>query len=106
MSHFEQMADGMLLSEGIGIVALKRLDQAITDGDPIYGVIRASGMNQDGASNGITAPSGTAQQQLLEQVYHKYHINPEEISYIEAHATGGKLGIPLRSMPWREHLRH
>ncbi|NUA43757.1 Polyketide synthase PksN [Dickeya solani] len=89
---FEQMADGMLLSEGIGIVALKRLDQAITDGDPIYGVIRASGMNQDGASNGITAPSGTAQQQLLEQVYHKYHINPEEISYIEAHATGGKLG--------------
>ncbi|MCI4185726.1 SDR family NAD(P)-dependent oxidoreductase [Dickeya dianthicola] len=89
---FEQAADGMLLSEGIGIVALKRLDQAIADGDPIYGVIRASGINQDGASNGITAPSGTAQQQLLEQVYQSYHINPEEISYIEAHATGGRLG--------------
>ncbi|MGM3182114.1 SDR family NAD(P)-dependent oxidoreductase [Dickeya oryzae] len=89
---FEQSADGMLLSEGIGIVALKRLDQAIADGDPIYGVIRASGINQDGASNGITAPSGTAQQQLLEQVYQSYHINPEEMSYIEAHATGGKLG--------------
>ncbi|MEI7063625.1 SDR family NAD(P)-dependent oxidoreductase [Dickeya chrysanthemi] len=89
---FEQMADGMLLSEGVGIVALKRLDQAIAQGDPIHGVIRASGINQDGASNGITAPSGTAQQQLLEQVYRQYHINPEEISYVEAHATGGKLG--------------
>ncbi len=89
---FEQTADGMLLSEGIGIVVLKRLEQAIAEGDPIYGVIRASGINQDGASNGITAPSGTAQQQLLAQVYHQYHINPEEISYIEAHATGGKLG--------------
>ncbi|MEM0672018.1 SDR family NAD(P)-dependent oxidoreductase [Dickeya oryzae] len=89
---FEQEADGMLLSEGVGVVALKRLDQAIAQGDPIHGVIRASGINQDGASNGITAPSGTAQQQLLEQVYQQYHINPEEISYVEAHATGGKLG--------------
>lgn len=89
---FDREADGMLLSEGIGIVVLKNLERAIADGDPIYSVIRASGINQDGASNGITAPSGTAQQQLLEQVYHKYRINPEEISYLEAHATGGKLG--------------
>ncbi|PYD40062.1 polyketide synthase [Serratia plymuthica] len=89
---FDQEADGMLLSEGIGLVVLKRLDQAIADGDPIHAVIRASGINQDGASNGITAPSGTAQQQLLEQVYHKYRIAPEELSYLEAHATGGKLG--------------
>ncbi|OKP52620.1 polyketide synthase [Serratia marcescens] len=89
---FDQDADGMLLSEGIGLVVLKRLDQAMADGDPIHAVIRASGINQDGASNGITAPSGAAQQQLLEQVYHKYRINPEDLSYVEAHATGGKLG--------------
>ncbi len=89
---FDRAADGMLLAEGIGMVVLKNLDQAIADGDPIHAVIRASGINQDGASNGITAPSSAAQQQLLEQVYRKYRINPEDISYFEAHATGGKLG--------------
>ena len=94
---FDADADGMVMSEGVGMVALKRLDQALADGDAIHGVIRASGTNQDGASNGITAPSGTAQQQLIADVYRRHGIDPERISYVEAHGTGTRLGDPVEA---------
>jgi acyl transferase domain-containing protein/NAD(P)-dependent dehydrogenase (short-subunit alcohol dehydrogenase family)/acyl carrier protein len=94
---FDADADGMVMSEGVGMVALKRLDQAIADGDPVYGVIRASGLNQDGASNGITAPSGEAQQALIADVYRRFGIDPERISYVEAHGTGTRLGDPVEA---------
>src|SRR5690606_6422296 len=94
---FDAEADGMVMSEGVGMVALKRLDRALADGDEIYGVIRASGINQDGASNGITAPSGLAQQQLIEEVYRRFAIDPERIGYIEAHGTGTRLGDPVEA---------
>ncbi|SKB12431.1 hypothetical protein PL11201_360002 [Planktothrix sp. PCC 11201] len=89
---FDKSCDGTVLSEGVGVVVLKRLNDAIRDQDPIYGVIQASGANQDGASNGITAPSGLSQEELVTSVYRQYQINPETISYIEAHGTGTKLG--------------
>jgi acyl transferase domain-containing protein/acyl carrier protein/nucleoside-diphosphate-sugar epimerase len=94
---FDADADGMVMSEGVGMVALKRLDQALADGDAIYGVIRGSGINQDGASNGITAPNGIAQQQLIADVYRRYNIDPERISYIETHGTGTQLGDPIEA---------
>ncbi|MWC28302.1 SDR family NAD(P)-dependent oxidoreductase [Paenibacillus sp. MMS18-CY102] len=94
---FDTAADGTVLSEGVGIVILKRLEEAIQDGDPIWGVIKASGINQDGASNGITAPSGAAQERLLTDVYRKYSINPADITYVEAHGTGTKLGDPIET---------
>ncbi|HEY0837671.1 MAG TPA: SDR family NAD(P)-dependent oxidoreductase, partial [Azospirillum sp.] len=94
---FDADADGMVMSEGVGMVALKRLDQALADGDAVYAVIRASGINQDGASNGITAPSGTAQQELIVDVYRRYGIDPERISYVETHGTGTKLGDPVEA---------
>ncbi len=94
---FDESADGTVLSEGIGVVVLKPLKEAISDRDHIYGVIKASGMNQDGASNGITAPNGTAQENLLVDIYRRYGINPEGISYIEAHGTGTKLGDPVEA---------
>ena len=94
---FDKSGDGMVLSEGVGIVVLKRLKEALKDGDSIHGVIAASGMNQDGASNGITAPSGLAQEELIAEVYRRYGINPQEISYIEAHGTGTKLGDPVEA---------
>jgi polyketide synthase PksN len=92
---FDETANGTVLSEGIGIVVLKRLGDAISAGDHIYGVIRGTGINQDGASNGITAPNGMAQEQLISNVYQQFEINPEEISYIETHGTGTKLGDPV-----------
>jgi acyl transferase domain-containing protein/acyl carrier protein/SAM-dependent methyltransferase len=89
---FDRFCDGTVLSEGVGMVVLKPLSDAIKDKDPIYGVIQASGANQDGASNGITAPSGLSQEELITSVYRQYQINPETISYFEAHGTGTRLG--------------
>lgn len=94
---FDAACDGTIVSEGVGVVVLKRLQNAIIDGDHVYGVIVASGMNQDGASNGITAPNGGAQIRLISGIYDKFHINPEEITYVEAHGTGTKLGDPVEA---------
>ncbi|MDB0570035.1 SDR family NAD(P)-dependent oxidoreductase [Ralstonia solanacearum] len=94
---FDAAADGTVISEGIGMVVLKRLEDAEADGDPIYGVIEASGVNQDGASNGITAPNGEAQEQLICETYRKFAIDPAQISYVEAHGTGTRLGDPVEA---------
>jgi acyl transferase domain-containing protein/enoyl-CoA hydratase/carnithine racemase/acyl carrier protein/NAD(P)-dependent dehydrogenase (short-subunit alcohol dehydrogenase family)/SAM-dependent methyltransferase/ribosomal protein S18 acetylase RimI-like enzyme len=94
---FDQAADGTIMSEGIGIVVLKRLEDAIEAGDRIYGLISGSGINQDGASNGITAPNGAAQEKLIVDIYKKFNIDPEKISYVEAHGTGTKLGDPVET---------
>lgn len=94
---FDSTGDGTIISEAVGVVLLKRLDDAIVDRDAIYGTICASGINQDGASNGITAPSGTAQEQLIASTYRKFNIDPERIGYFEAHGTGTKLGDPVEA---------
>lgn len=92
---FDQKANGIAPGECVAAVIMKRLDKAIEDGDHIYGVIEGSEMNQDGRTNGITAPSEPSQTELECAVYDKFHINPEKISYIEAHGTGTKLGDPI-----------
>ncbi|WP_247422868.1 SDR family NAD(P)-dependent oxidoreductase [Ralstonia pseudosolanacearum] len=92
---FDSRSDGIVLSEAVGMVTLKRLPEAIADGDPIYGVICASGMNQDGASNGITAPNGQAQERLISELYRRFGIDPRQIGYVEAHGTGTPLGDPV-----------
>ncbi|MEH1778399.1 MAG: SDR family NAD(P)-dependent oxidoreductase [Nostoc sp.] len=92
---FDNSADGLVVGEAVGVVALKRLDWAIADGDMIYGVIKGTGTNQDGKTNGITAPSGKSQSELELAVYQQFDIHPESISYVEAHGTGTKLGDPI-----------
>jgi polyketide synthase PksN len=92
---FDQSADGTIISEGVGAVILKPLKAAIEDGHSIYGIIKGSGINQDGKTNGITAPSMQSQIRLEAEVYEKAGINPADISYIEAHGTGTKLGDPI-----------
>ncbi|MBH8599656.1 MULTISPECIES: beta-ketoacyl synthase N-terminal-like domain-containing protein, partial [unclassified Thermoactinomyces] len=92
---FDDRADGMVPGEAVGAVVLKRLGDAIRDGDHIYGVIRGSGINQDGTTNGITAPSLRSQQRLEQAVYDEFAINPAEIQMVEAHGTGTKLGDPI-----------
>ncbi|MEX3547625.1 MAG: amino acid adenylation domain-containing protein [Burkholderia sp.] len=94
---FDATADGTVFSEAVGMVVLKRMDDALRDGDPIYASIVASGINQDGASNGITAPSGEAQEQLLLETYRKFGIDPRRIGYVEAHGTGTRLGDPVEA---------
>ncbi len=92
---FDNNADGIAPAEGIGAVLLKPLDAALRDGDYIYGVIKGSGINQDGKTNGITAPNGPSQTALFCDIYDRYHISPETVSYVEAHGTGTELGDPI-----------
>ncbi|HKX31325.1 MAG TPA: SDR family NAD(P)-dependent oxidoreductase, partial [Blastocatellia bacterium] len=92
---FDAGADGFVPGEGAGVVVLKRLSEAMTDGDHIYGVIVGSGINQDGTTNGITAPSAASQERLQRQVYDTFKIHPENIRMIEAHGTGTRLGDPI-----------
>lgn len=92
---FDQDAQGIVPGEAVGAVVLKRLADALRDGDPVYGVIRGYGINHDGRTNGLTAPSGPAQTALLLEVYERFRIDPNTIGYIEAHGTGTKLGDPI-----------
>ncbi|AEI40435.1 SDR family NAD(P)-dependent oxidoreductase [Paenibacillus mucilaginosus] len=92
---FDGRANGTVPGEAAAVVVLKRLSQAEADGDPIYAVIRGSGINYDGKTNGITAPSGVAQARLYREIYDRYRIRPEEIEYIVTHGTGTKLGDPV-----------
>ncbi|MCX5214357.1 SDR family NAD(P)-dependent oxidoreductase [Kitasatospora sp. NBC_00240] len=92
---FDERADGFVPGEGAAVVVLKRLSDALADGDHIHGVISGSGINQDGASNGITAPSAKSQERLETSVYDAFGINPEHIQLMEAHGTGTKLGDPI-----------
>jgi polyketide synthase PksL len=92
---FSDKADGFVPGEGVGAILLKSLEEAIRDGDHIYGVISSSAVNHGGAANGYTVPNQTAQTEVILDALKKADINPEEISYIEAHGTGTKLGDPI-----------
>jgi acyl transferase domain-containing protein/acyl carrier protein len=94
-STFDAAADGYVRSEGCAVVVLKRLDDAIRDGDAVLAVIRGSAINQDGASNGLTAPSVPAQTALIRSALADARLNPTDIDYVEAHGTGTQLGDPV-----------
>ncbi|MES2731615.1 MAG: aminotransferase class III-fold pyridoxal phosphate-dependent enzyme, partial [Bacteroidota bacterium] len=92
---FDNEADGYVRGEGCGIVVLKRLSDAVANGDNILAVISGSAVNHDGLSNGLTAPNGVAQQQLIEKALRNAKLNANEIQYVEAHGTGTRLGDPV-----------
>ncbi|HHI94227.1 MAG TPA: hypothetical protein ENK04_12050 [Gammaproteobacteria bacterium] len=92
---FDARANGFVPGEGVGVIVLKRLSDAIRDRDSIAGVIRGWGVNQDGKTNGITAPSVNSQILLEKEIYERFNIDPETISLVEAHGTGTPLGDPI-----------
>jgi acyl transferase domain-containing protein len=92
---FDARADGYVRGEGAGVVVLKRLSQAVEDGDPIYAVIKGTAVNQDGRSNGLTAPNVHAQRALLQTASKVAGVNPADIFYVETHGTGTPLGDPI-----------
>src|SRR5581483_2956079 len=94
---FDAAADGFVRGEGCGLIVLKRLSDALADGDRVLAVIRGSAINQDGHSGGLTVPNGTAQQSVIRQALANARLKPEEISYIEAHGTGTALGDPIEA---------
>ncbi len=92
---FDDKSDGTGTGEGVAAVLLKPLWKAERDRDPIYAVIKGSAANNDGSSIGITAPSATAQADVLSRAWQDAGVEPETITYIEAHGTGTKLGDPI-----------
>ncbi len=92
---FDADADGYVRSEGCGVVVLKRLTDALRDGDSVLAVVRGSAVNQDGPSSGQTVPSGPAQQAVLRAALAAARVAPCDIDYIEAHGTGTALGDPI-----------
>src|SRR6185436_6090868 len=92
---FDESADGFVRAEGCGVLVLKRLSDAVKDGDRIAAVIRGSAMNQDGASSGFTVPNGFAQEAVIKRALHAAGVNPSDVSYVEAHGTGTSLGDPI-----------
>jgi len=99
---FDSKADGYVRSEGCGVILLKRLSDAERDGDTILARIRGSAVNQDGKSNGITAPVKNAQIDVISAALDDAKITPSEISYIESHGTGTKLGDPIETQALSE----
>jgi malonyl CoA-acyl carrier protein transacylase len=91
---FDDESDGTGTGEGSAAVLLKPLSKALHDVDHIYAVIKGSAMNQDGHSSGITAPNAEAQERVLTKAWANAGIDPETLSYIEAHGTGTRVGDP------------
>ena len=92
---FDAAADGIARGEGCGLVLLKRLSDALRDGDPVLAVIRGSAVNQDGASNGLTAPNGPAQEAVVRRAFKLAGIEPQRLGLVETHGTGTALGDPV-----------
>ncbi|MBO3459428.1 type I polyketide synthase [Aetokthonos hydrillicola CCALA 1050] len=92
---FDASANGYGQGEGCGVVVLKRLSDAVADGDLISAVIRGSAVNHDGPSSGVTVPNRMAQKQVIQEALTNAKLEPHQISYVEAHGTGTSLGDPI-----------
>ncbi|WPO70375.1 SDR family NAD(P)-dependent oxidoreductase [Streptomyces sp. KN37] len=92
---FAADADGYVRSEGGGLLLLKRLPDAVADGDHIHAVIVGSGANNDGRTSGIALPNGQAQHDLLAATYAQASVHPDRLVYVEAHGTGTAIGDPV-----------
>lgn len=94
---FDAAADGFVRGEGCGVAVLKRLSDALRDGDRVLAVVRGSAVNQDGRSNGLMAPNPAAQAAVLRAACADAGIAASEVDYVEAHGTGTLLGDPIEA---------
>jgi len=93
----DSSADGYVRGEGVGIIVLKKLEDAIRDNDHIYSIVKATGVNQDGRSSAITVPNGKAQESLMRKVHQRAGIDSKDIQYFEMHGTGTPIGDPIEA---------
>ena len=91
---FDYRGNGYARGEGVGVMVVKRLSDAIRDGNTIRAVIRSTGSNEDGRTPGITQPSRTAQERLIRETYKRAGLSLAHTRYFEAHGTGTSIGDP------------
>ncbi|MBF8193326.1 acyltransferase domain-containing protein, partial [Nonomuraea sp. K274] len=92
---FDADADGVVRGEGVAVVLLERLSDAVRHGDPIIAVIRGSAINQDGRTNGLTAPSGAAQADVVRRAWRAAGVTGADVALVETHGPGTPLGDPI-----------
>ena len=97
ISAFSDDADGFVRAEAAGFIVLKRVEDAIADGDEVLAVVRGSATNSDGHSNGLTAPNPEAQVDVLRRAYADAGVDPAAVDVVEAHGTGTALGDPIEA---------
>lgn len=94
---FDKRANGYIRSEGIGVVVLKPLSEAVANGDKIYATVIGTALNQDGATDGLSMPNESAQVEVITEAYKRAGIDPATVQYVETHGTGTAVGDPIET---------